>query len=156
MQGDPRVIEALNDLLTAELTAVNQYYVHAKMCENWGYKRLYKFHYDESIGEMKDADRLIARILYFDATPNMQRLNPVAVGEEPIEQLRLALQAETENIDRYNKAIALCREKGDNGTRELLESHLKGEEESADWLEGQLHMVEEIGAKKYLAEQMHD
>ena len=156
MQGDPKVLEALNDLLTAELTAVNQYYIHAKMCENWGYKRLYKFHYDESIDEMKDADRLIARILYFDGTPNMQRLNPVAVGEEPIEQLRLALKAETENIDRYNKAIALCREKGDNGTRELLESHLKGEEHSADWLEGQLHIVDEIGAKKYLAEQMHD
>lgn len=156
MRGDAQVIEALNDILTAELTAINQYFVHYKMCENWGYKRLAKKKYDESIGEMKDADEIIERILYLDGTPNMQRLYPVRVGEDPVEQHRLDLAVETEAIKRLNTAIALCREKGDNGTRHLLEDILKGEEDGADWLEAQLHIIEEIGKERYLAEQIHD
>jgi bacterioferritin len=156
MQGDAQVIEALNDVLSAELTAINQYYIHYKMCENWGYQRLAKHKRDESIDEMKDADAIIARILYFDGVPNMMRLNPVRVGENPVEQHKLDLAVETEAIARLNKAIALCREKADNGTRELLEGILKGEEEAADWLEGQLHIIEEVGAENYLAEQIHD
>ncbi len=156
MQGDPQVIEALNDVLTAELAAINQYFIHHKMCENWGYQRLSKQKREESIGEMKHADNVIERILYFDGVPNMQRMNPVRVGEDPIEQHRLDLALETDAIERLNKAIALCRESADNGTRELLEGILKGEEESADWLEAQLHIVKEIGKENYLAEQIHD
>jgi bacterioferritin len=156
MRGDPLVIEALNDVLTAELTAVNQYFIHSRMCENWRYARLAKKKYEESIGEMKDADKLIKRILYLEGVPNMQRLNPVRVGEDAVEQHRLDLELETQAIERLNKAIGLCTQKSDAGTRELLEHVLKGEEESADWLEGQLHLVREIGKEQYLAEQIHD
>jgi bacterioferritin len=156
MQGDAQVIEALNDVLTAELTAINQYFIHHKMCENWGYERLSSKKRHESIDEMKDADMVIDRILYLDGVPNMQRLNPVRVGENPIEQHRLDLALETEAIARLNTAIALCREKGDNGTREMLEEILKGEEHAADWLEAQLHIVGEIGMESYLAEQIKD
>jgi bacterioferritin len=155
MRGDAEVIEALNAVLTGELTAINQYFVHHKMCENWGYLRLSNKKREEAIEEMKDADLLIARILYLDGIPNMQRLSPVRVGEDPIEQHKLDLAVETEAIERLNDAIALCRKKGDNGTRELLEAILKGEEESADWLEGQLHIVDQVGSKAYLAEQIH-
>ena len=155
MQGDSHVIEALNDVLTAELTAINQYFVHHKMCENWGYGRLSAKKREESIEEMKDAQAVIERILYLDGIPNMQRLAPVRVGEDPIEQHRLDLAVETEAIARLNSAITLCREKGDNGTRELLEGILKGEEESADWLEAQLHIAKQIGEERYLAEQIH-
>jgi bacterioferritin len=156
MQGDSDVIEALNEVLTAELTAINQYFIHAKMCENWGYQRLYKKKREESIEEMHDADKVIERILYLDGVPNMQRLFPVGVGEDPIEQHRLDLQLETTAIERLNKGIALCREKGDNGTRELLEEILKGEEDGADWLEAQLHLVKEVGKEAYLAEQINE
>jgi bacterioferritin len=156
MRGDAQVIEILNEVLTAELTAINQYFVHAKMCGNWGYQRLAKKKREESIEEMKDADAVIERILYLDGTPNMQRLNPVRVGEDAVEQHRLDLALETEAIARLNRGIALARERGDNGTRELLEKILHGEEESADWLEGQLHLVEELGAAHYLAQQIRD
>ena len=156
MRGDPQVIESLNAVLTAELTAINQYFIHHKMCENWGYRRLSKKKYEEAIGEMKDADKVIARILYFDGVPNMQRMSPVRVGEDPIEQHKVDLALETEAIQRLNESVALCREKGDNGSREMLEDILTGEEESADWLEAQLHIVDEIGKEAYLAEQIHD
>ena len=156
MQGDAAIIEALNDVLTAELTAINQYFIHHKMCENWGYERLSKKKREESIGEMKDADEIMERILYLDGVPNMQRLYPVRVGEDAVEQHKLDLEVETEAIKRLNDAIALCREKGDNGTRDLLERILRGEEEGADWLEAQLHIVGEIGKERYLAEQIHD
>ena len=156
MQGDAAIIEALNDVLTAELNAINQYFIHHKMCENWGYERLSKKKREESIGEMKDADEIMERILYLDGVPNMQRLYPVRVGEDAVEQHKLDLEVETEAIKRLNDAIALCREKGDNGTRDLLERILRGEEEGADWLEAQLHIVGEIGKERYLAEQIHD
>jgi bacterioferritin len=155
VQGDPQVIEALNSVLTAELTAINQYFLHHKMCENWGFLKLSQKKREESLEEMSDANVVIDRILYLDGVPNMQRLNPVRVGEDPIEQHRLDLALETEAIQRLNAGIALCRDKGDNGTRELLEGILKGEEEAADWLEGQLHIVDEIGKERYLAEQIH-
>ena len=156
MKGNDQIIEALNEVLTAELTAINQYFVHHKMCENWGYQKLSKKKYEEAVEEMKDADKVIERTLYLDGIPNMQRLSPIRVGEDAVEQHKLDLALETEAIERLNKAIALCREKGDNGTRELLEGILKGEEESADWLEAQLHIVEEIGKERYLAEQIHE
>jgi bacterioferritin len=126
------------------------------MCENWGYERLSKKKREESIDEMKDADKLIERILYLEGVPNMQRLNPVRVGENAIEQHRLDLALETQAIERLNAAIRLCHEKGDAGSRELLEHILEGEEASAEWLEAQLHLVEEVGAAQYLAEQIHD
>jgi len=156
MQGDPEVIEALNAVLTAELTAINQYFVHHKMCENWGYAKLSSKKREESIGEMKDADTIIERILFLDGSPNMQRMSPVHVGEDPVEQHELDLEREIEAIKRLNDAIALCRDKGDNGSRELLESILEGEEESADWLEAQLHLVKEVGKENYLAEMIRD
>jgi len=156
VKGDSAIIEALNEVLTAELTAINQYFIHHKMCENWGYERLAKKKREEAIEEMKHADAVIGRILYFDGIPNMQRLSPVRVGENPVEQHKLDLALETEAVDRLNKAIALCREKADNGTRELLEDILVNEEESVDWLEAQLYIIEEIGKEQYLAEQIHD
>jgi bacterioferritin len=156
VNGSPAVIEALNELLTAELTTVNQYFIHAKMCANWGYERLAKKVYDESIDEMKDADAIIERILYLDGVPNMQRLGAVKVGETVVEQLELALATETDAIARYNRAIALSVAEGDNGTRELLEEQLTGEEEHADWLEAQLDLIRQVGAENYLAQQIRD
>jgi bacterioferritin len=155
-RGDAQVIEILNEILTAELTAINQYFIHAKMCENWGFDRLAKKKREESIEEMHDADRLIERILYLGGTPNMQRLSPVRVGENAIEQHKLDLALELDAVQRYNRGVALARDKGDNGTKELLEHHLKTEESSVDWLESQLYLVEQLGAPAYLAEQMHE
>jgi len=154
MKGDSQILELLNEVLTAELTAINQYFVHAKMCANWGYTKLAERKRHDSIDEMKDADIIIDRILYLDGVPNMQRLNPVRVGEDPVEQHTLDLALETDAIARLNRAIAVCRDKGDNGTREILEGILKGEEHSADWLESQLHVIKQIGKERYLAEQL--
>ena len=155
MKGDDGVVELLNEVLTAELTAVNQYYVDAKMCANWGYERLAGKFRDDSIDEMKDADSLIERILYLEGMPNMQRLGTVRVGETVPEKLELALQVEKEAIDRLNRGIALCTAQGDNGSRELLEGILEGEEEHADWLEAQLFLVAQVGEAHYLAQQIH-
>ena len=156
MNGSPAVIEALNEILTAELTTINQYFIHAKMCENWGYERLAEKIRSESIDEMKDADAIIDRILYFDGVPNMQRLGAVRVGESVLEQLELALVTETESIAQYNRAVALCVAEGDNGTRDLLERQLTGEEEHADWLESQLDLIGQVGLEIYLAQQIRD
>jgi bacterioferritin len=156
MQGNPRVIEALNDVLTAELTAINQYFIHHKMCDNWGYKRLSHKKREESIEEMKHADRVIERILFLDGVPNMQRLYPVKVGENAIEQHELDLGLELEAVARLNKAVALAVECEDNGTRELLKGILQEEEDSVDWHEAQLHLVKEVGRERYLAEQIHE
>jgi len=155
MQGDAQVIEALNQILTAELTAINQYFVHAKMCGNWGFQRLAAKKREESIEEMRHADDVIERILFLDGTPNMQRLGPVRVGEDPIEQHQLDLALELEAVKRLNETIALARERGDNGTRELAERILENEEESVDWLEAQLHLVATVGREAYLAEQIN-
>lgn len=154
MQGNPEVIEALNAILTAELTAINQYFVHSKMCRNWGYHKLADKKYEESIEEMKHADRVIDRILYLDGTPNMQRLNAVRVGEDPHEQHKVDLDLEREAVARLNEGIRLARDVGDNGTRALLEDFLREEEESVDWLEAQLGIIDTIGIERYLAEQM--
>jgi bacterioferritin len=156
MHGDPRVIEALNDVLTAELTAVNQYFVHAKMSSNWGYLRRGAHVRDESIDEMRHAERIIDRILYFDGTPNMQRLFPVRVGETVAEQLELDLAVEHEAVPRLNRAIELCVEVGDNGTRELLADILVSEEEHVDWLETQLETIRQIGLELYLSQQLQE
>ncbi len=155
MQGDAQVIEILNDVLTAELTSINQYFVDAKMLANWGYDRLGEHYHHESIDEMKDADALIERILYLDGVPNLQRLGTVRVGEDPVEKINLALDLERESFVRLNGGIALCVERADNGTRELLEHILEGEETHADWLETQLTLVDQLGAANYLAQQLH-
>jgi len=156
MRGDAEIIDALNEILTSELVAINQYFVHYKMLQNWGYHRIAKKKREESIEEMKHADRVIERILYFDGVPNMQRLGPVRVGEEPVEMHQVDLALEMEAVERVNRAIVLCLNKNDAGTRELLEHILKEEEESIDWLEAQLHLVKELGRERYLAQQLHE
>jgi bacterioferritin len=156
MQGHDDVIELLNEVLTAELTAVNQYFLDAKMLSNWGYERLGSKFREESIDEMKDADALIERILYLDGMPNVQRLDAVRVGETPPEKLRLALELEVAAIERLNRGIELCVRLSDNGTRELLDDILKGEEEHADWLESQLELIGQVGEAHYLAQQIRD
>ena len=155
MHGDPKIIEALNEVLTAELTAINQYFVHYKMCENWGYQKLATKKREESIEEMEHADKLIARILYLEGVPNMQRLSPIRIGENPLEQHEVDLALEREAVERLNKTISLARDNGDNGTRELMESILKNEEDAVDWLEAQLYLVQQIGEERYLAEHIH-
>ncbi|WP_242340511.1 MULTISPECIES: bacterioferritin [unclassified Anaeromyxobacter] len=154
MKADPAIIDLLNQVLTNELTAVNQYFLHARICENWGYDRLYEKFRHESIDEMKDADALIARILYLDGLPNVQRYNKVNVGESVPEMFQLDLALETDAIGVLNGGIALARDKGDNGSAELLEHILEGEEEHADWLETQLTAIDQVGAQNYLAEQL--
>ena len=156
MQGHDDVVELLNEVLTAELTAVNQYFLDAKMFGNWGLDRLAHKFRDESIDEMKDADELIERILYFDGLPNVQRLGSVRIGETPLEKIELALQLEREAIERLNRGIALCVERGDNGSRDLLEEILEGEEDHADWLEAQLDLVRQVGIENYLAQQIRE
>jgi bacterioferritin len=156
MKGHDDVIELLNDVLSAELTAINQYFVDAKMLQNWGYQHLGKRFRDESIDEMHDADTLIERILYLDGAPNVQRLGPILVGETPVEKLHAALGLEQEAIERLNKGITRCVALEDNGSRELLESILHGEEEHADWLEAQLELVSQLGEANYLAQQIHE
>jgi len=148
------VVVALNDILTAELTGINQYFVHYKMLENWGYHRLAQKKREESIEEMKHADKVIERILYLEGIPNLQRLGAVKVGEEPIEMHKLDLTLETEAAARLNKAIALCLDRKDAGTRELLEHLLVAEEDSVEWLEAQLTIVKDIGRERYLSEQL--
>jgi bacterioferritin len=156
MQGNARVIELLNDVLTAELTAINQYFIHAKMMDNWGYERLAEHTRAESIDEMKHAERLIERILFLEGVPNMQRLFPVKVGETVPEQLRLDLDVEYTSIKRLNDGIAVAVEVGDNASRVLLETILVGEEDHADWLETQLEAMRQLGEQSYLAQQLHD
>ncbi|MCC5951038.1 MAG: bacterioferritin [Acidimicrobiia bacterium] len=155
MQGDPEIIEMLNEVLTAELTAINQYFIHAKMCANWGYDRLADKVRHESIDEMHDAEHIIERILFLDGVPNLQRLNSVQVGETVAEQFTLDLALERAAIERYNRGIALAVAKDDNGTRELLERKLTGEEGHADWLEAQLTLIEQVGLENYLTTQIH-
>jgi bacterioferritin len=156
MRGHERILTLLNDVLTAELTAVNQYFIHARMCENWGYQRLWKKIREESIGEMKHADELIERILYLEGVPNMQRLGKINVGETVPEQFRLDLALEKSAIEALNAGIEQARSLGDNGTRELLEDMLKGEEEHANWIEAQLALIAQVGEAHYLAQQIKD
>ena len=154
MKGDPAIIDLLNKVLTNELTAVNQYFLHARMVENWGYERLYEKFRGESIGEMKDADAVIERVLYLEGLPNLQRLGKVSVGENVPEMFRVDLQLEKDAIAVLNPGIEQCRRAGDNGSAELLEHILEGEEEHANWIEAQLTLLDQVGAAAYLAEQI--
>ncbi len=156
MRGDPEVIELLNEVLTAELTAINQYYIHYKMLENWGYMKLAARSRAESMEEMQHADKMIERILYLGGVPNMQRLYPVCVGETVPEQHQVDLKLEVDACERLNRGIELCRAKGDNGSRAILEAMLLEEEEAVDWLEARLEMIEKMGEAAYLAEHIHE
>src|SRR5688572_11490377 len=156
MRGDADVIELLNEVLTAELTAINQYFIHAKMLKNFGYKRLAKQKHEESIEEMRHADEVIERILFLEGVPNMQRLFPVRVGEEPVEMHKIDLELELAARERLTRGIVLTNQKNDHGTRHLFEKILHNEEEAIDWLETQLHLIQELGRENYLAEQMKD
>jgi bacterioferritin len=156
VRGNPAVLEVLNDVLTAELTAINQYFVDSKMCANWGYEHLADHIRADSIDEMKDAEMLIDRILYLDGVPNLQRMGTVMVGETVVEKLSLALELETAAIARLQAGVDLCERERDNGSRQLLEKILSGEEEHADWLEAQLSLVEQIGEPFYLSQQVRD
>ena len=154
MPGSAAVVEALNEILTAELTAINQYFVHSKLCESWGFGALAAHNRAESIDEMRDADRVIDRILFLGGLPNLQRIGSVAIGETVPEQFEVDLALEREAIERYDAAIALAVAESDNGTRELLEQLLVGEETHADWLQTQLELIERIGVQNYLASQL--
>jgi bacterioferritin len=154
MQGKPEVIEALNRALTIELTAINQYFCQAKMCQNWGFHKLGNKHYEESIGEMKHAEMLIDRILFLEGVPEIARYDVIRVGTDVPEQLANDLQLEMNGVKHYNASIELCIQYRDGGTRELLETILTESEEHVDWLEQQLHLIKEVGLQNYLTEQM--
>ena len=156
MRGHEQIVTLLNDVLTTELTAINQYFVHARMCENWGYERLWKKVKAESMGEMRHADRLIERILFLEGVPNLQRLGKVNVGQTVPEQLRLDLEVEHAAIKALNAGIELCRSLGDNGSRDLLEEILKSEEEHVDWIEAQLELIKQVGEAHYLSQQIRE
>ncbi len=156
MRGNDEIIELLNEVLTAELTAVNQYFLHAKMMQDWGYLRLGAHTRAESIDEMHHAEELIERILYFNGVPNVQRLNQIRIGEDVPEQFRLDLDLEYAAIERLNRAVAKAVEVGDNGSRDLFERILVSEEEHIDWLETQLDTIQQVGVENYLSQQMHE
>jgi bacterioferritin len=156
MKGDQKIIDILNDVLTAELTAINQYFVHAEMCENWGYERLQKKVRHHSIGEMKHAEELIERILFLEGVPNVQKLDKISIGENVPEILNADLALEMKALPHLNKGIETCRELGDNNSRHLLEEILEDEEEHVDWLEAQLALIEQVGVQNYLAQQIRE
>jgi bacterioferritin len=150
-----RVIDLLNDVLTGELTAINQYFLHAEMCRNWGYMYLYKYIRKESIDEMRHAEWLMERILYLNGIPNVQRLNKINIGETVVEQFRSDLALEYEAVDRLEAGIKVCGDENDHGSRHLLEKILVSEEEHIDWLEAQIELVKQVGEQNYLAQQIH-
>jgi bacterioferritin len=156
MKGDAEVIEILNAVLSAELTGINQYFIHAMMCANWRYKKLAEHTRKESIEEMQHAQEVIERILYFDGVPNMQRYLKVNVGQTVPEQHEFDLALEKEAVARLNTGVELCRTKGDNGSRALLEKLLRDEEEHVDWLEAQLQQIKDMGVQNYLAQQIEE
>jgi len=156
MRGNDKVLGYLNEVLKAELTAINQYFLHAEMCDNWGYERLGAHTKKESIDEMKHAEALIERILLLEGTPVMHELFPLKIGSTVKEQIENDLALEVAAVARLNSAIRTAVEAGDNGSRELFEKILTDEEEHIDWLEAQLHMIQEIGVENYLAQQIHN
>jgi len=154
MKGDPKVIEALNAGLTIELTAINQYFCQAKMCKNWGYNKLAAKHYEESMGEMKHAEKLIDRILFLDGTPEIARYDVIRVGTDVKEQFENDLVLESRGVKTYNDAIELCTKLKDNGSREMLDGILVESEEHVDWLETQLSLINDVGLQLYLQNQI--
>jgi bacterioferritin len=156
MKGDPKVLDFLQQVLKAELTAINQYFLHAEMMENWGYEYLAKHTRKESIEEMVHAEKCLHRMLYLDGSPNMSELFPLRIGQSVKEQMENDLALECEAVPRLNRAVNAAVEAGDNGSRDLFESILKDEEQHIDWLEAQLHMIKEMGYENYLAQHIHE
>ncbi len=155
MRGNKNVVAALNEALKEELTAINQYFLHAEMCENWKYERLSKYIKKQSIDEMKHAEKLIERILFLDGTPSMEPLG-VKIGANVKQQLENDLALEINAVAMYNRAVQMAAEASDNGSRELFETLLKDEEEHVDWLEAQMHQISEIGLERYLSQQVRE
>ncbi|MFP5211237.1 MAG: bacterioferritin [Acidobacteriota bacterium] len=155
MKGNAKVLEQLNRALREELTAINQYFVHAEMCENWGYERLSKYVKKQSIGEMKHAEALMERILFLDGTPNMEPLS-LSIGSTVKDAIKADLKLEIAAVAMYNEAVKIAVENQDNGSRDLFVQLLKDEEEHVDWLEAQLHQIDEMGYERYLSMQAGD
>jgi bacterioferritin len=155
MQAKEGVLDLLNTVLTNELTAINQYFLQAKMCEHWGYGRLASKLRELAMGEMKDAEEVMDHILYLEGIPNLQRLGRVQVGESGLENLQLDLQIERTQIESLVQGISHCAQVGDFGTRGMLESMLRGEEEDVDWIETELETIKQIGLELYLSQQIH-
>jgi bacterioferritin len=156
MKAKEGVVERLNTLLTNDLTAINQYFIQAEMCKNWGLERLYQKLREASFGEMKDAQRLIRHILYLEGVPNLQRMGTVRVGENVPEHLELALQIEHQAVETLAEAITHCAQVGDYTTRAILEEMIQGEDEDIDWLETQLETIRQVGLENYLAQQIRE
>jgi bacterioferritin len=156
MKGNDRVLKLLNESLKAELTAINQYFLHSSMCQNWGYLRLAKKQRDESIGEMKHAEELLERILFLEGQPNMTDLYPIKIGSNVKQQFDNDLSLELDAVKQLNGAIKTATDVGDNASRQLFERILVDEEEHVDWLEAQLGMIKEMGLETYLSQQMHE
>jgi bacterioferritin len=156
VKGDAKIIAVLNEVLKAELTAINQYFLHAEMCENWGYQKLAKHTRAESIEEMVHAEKLIEHILFLDGTPNMSDYFKINIGQNVKAQLQNDLNVEYDAVKRLNAGIETCVNAGDNGSRELLEKILVDEEEHIDWLEAQLHAIGQMGIENYLAQQLDE
>ena len=154
MKGDPKIIDMLQEVLKAELTAINQYFLHAEMCENWGYQALAKHSRKESIEEMRHAEKLMERILYLDGTPTMSELFKINVGANVEQQLKNDLELEYTAVKRLNAFVKTASELNDTGTRELFEHILTDEEEHIDYLEAQLHAISEMGIANYLAQHL--
>jgi bacterioferritin len=155
MRGNDKVLEHLSTALKAELTAINQYFLHAKMCENWGYFRLGAYYRKESIEEMVHAEKLMNRILFLEGTPNMTDIGPIKVGKNVKAQLENDLALELDAVKQLNGAIRVAVDAGDNASRALFEEILEDEEEHVDYLEGQLHAIGEMGFENYIAQQLH-
>lgn len=155
MKGDKTVIEELSTILTNELTAINQYFLHARMCRDWGYEKIAEKLMKESIDEMKHAQILIDRILFLEGTPNVSKLGNICIGQSIPEQFSSDLALEIKAIQDLKNAIAVCLDKADHSSREILEHILEAEEEHVDWLEAQLNIIQDIGKEAYLAEQIH-
>lgn len=156
MKASERVVEQLNKLLTLELTVINQYFAHTKMCENWGYSRLAKQFRDIALEEMKDAEEIIERILFLEGIPNMQRLGPVKLGENVPEQIRVQLEGERQALKILAEGVAFSLEEGDQASREFFASRLPEEEGHVDWLETQISIIEQVGEQNYLAQQIRE
>ena len=155
MQGQTEIIDALNQALTIELTAINQYFCQAKMCKNWGLMRLAAKHYEESMGEMKHADKLIDRILFLEGVPEIARYDVIRVGVDPKEQFENDLALETKGVNAYNELVDLAIRLKDNGTHDLAVEILTDSEEHVDWLEAQLGLIEMVGVQRYLSQQIN-
>jgi bacterioferritin len=154
MKGNEQVIAVLNQVLRKELTGINQYFIHAKMCKNWGYDRLYKVLWDESIGEMKHADEIIERILFLEGVPNISAYDKILVGSNAKQQLENDLSLESAALTVLHPGIKTCVETGDDSSRELLEHIVVDEEKHIDWIEAQLHQINEVGYQNYLTQQI--